>query len=248
MQKENLMESAVPAGTPAPAETPASGELAAAVESPAAVPVAPCRYPAQAVKPDGAVIDAIVAARGKIATRLDALKERVLARMDVKEAPNAWVLEDLPERLLEQAARITRGLQDIGEYTGVEDEIAMREEAAQAPASVSGETGLTLVFIPVKNSANGEQADHDALLAALNDTAAVRRDNPAVNAVIAARGKIVTRLDALKEYVLSYMDAESLRDAWDLEAPPQSMLEEAEQILSDLREIDGYAGLEEAVD
>ena len=113
-------------------------------------------------------------------------------------------------------------------------------------APVSGETGLTLVFIPVKNSANGEQAGLDALLAALNDTAAVRRDNP-VNAVIAARGKIVTRLDALKEYVLSYMDVESLRDAWDLEAPPQSMLEEAEQILSDLREIDSYAGLEEAV-
>jgi hypothetical protein len=43
------------------------------------------------------------------------------------------------------------------------------------------------------------------------------------------------------------MDVENLRDAWDLEAPPQDMLEEAEQILSDLREIDGYAGLEEAV-
>ena len=227
MQKENLMETVVSVVAPAPVELPASG-LAAA--------------------PDRSVIDAVIAVRGKIATRLNALKERVLVRMDVKEARNAQVLEDLPQRLLEQAARITRGLQGIGEYTGVEDEIA-NKEAAQAPAPVSGETGLTLVFIPGKNSANGEQADLDALLAALDDTAAVRRDNPAVNAVIAARGKIVTRLDALKEYVLSYMDAER-RDANPAEISPDDlpcMLEEAEQILSDLREIDGYAGLEEAV-
>ena len=201
-----------------------------------------------AAVPDRSVLDAVIAARGEIATRLDTLKERVLVRMDVKEARNAQVLEDLPERLLEQAARITRGLQGIGEYTGVEDEIA-NKEAAQAPAPVSGETGLTLALIPFKDSANGEQANLDALLAALDDTAAVRRDNSAVNAVIAARGKIVTRLDALKEYVLSYMDVER-RDANPAEISPDDlpyMLEEAEQILSDLREIDGYAGLEEAV-
>ena len=65
--------------------------------------------------------------------------------------------------------------------------------------------------------------------------------------MVAARGKIVTRLDAIAEYVRGFMDVESRRDAWDLEISPRDMLDEAEQILSDLRKIGGYAGLEEAV-
>ena len=227
MQKENLMETVVSVAAPAPVELPASG-LAAA--------------------PDRSVLDAVVAARGQIETRLNALKERVLIRMDVKEARNAWILDDLPTRLLEQAERITLGLRGIGEYAGLEEDIAEKEERAEASAPAkSPSSGLTLL-IPVKNSAPDEQAAHiDAILAALDGLAATRRDNPAVDAVVAARGKIVTRLDAIAEYVRGFMDVESRRDAWDLEISPQDMLDEAEQILSDLREIGGYAGLEEAV-
>ena len=226
MQKENLMETVVSVAAPAPVETHASG-LAAA--------------------PDRSVLDAVVAARGQIETRLNALKERVLVRMDVKEARNAWILDDLPARLLEQAERITLGLRGIGEYAGLEEDIAEKEERAEvsAPAK-SPSSGLTLL-IPVKNSAPDGQAHIDAILAALDGLAATRRDNPAVDAVVAARGKIVTRLDAIAEYVRGFMDVESRRDAWDLEISPQDMLDEAEQILSDLREIGGYAGLEEAV-
>ena len=227
MQKENLMETVVSVAAPAPVELPASG-LAAA--------------------PDRSVLDAVVAARGKIVTRLNALKERVLVRMDVKEARNAWILDDLPTRLLEQAERITLGLRGIGEYAGLEEDIVEEEERAEASAPAkSPSSGLTLL-IPVKNSAPDEQAAHiDAILAALDGLAATRRDNPAVDAVVAARGKIVTRLDAIAEYVRGFMDVESRRDAWDLEISPQDMLDEAEQILSDLREIGGYAGLEEDV-
>ncbi|MBQ6205604.1 MAG: hypothetical protein IJK52_00825 [Oscillospiraceae bacterium] len=223
MQKENLMETVVSVVAPAPVELPSSG-LAAA--------------------PDRSVIDAVIAARGKIATRLNALKERVLVRMEVKEARNAWILDDPPARLLEQAERITLGLRGIGEYTGLEEDIAEKEERAKvsAPAK-SPSSGLTLL-IPVKND---EQAHIDAILAALDGLAATRRDNPAVDAVVAARGKIVTRLDAIAEYVRGFMDVESRRDAWDLEISPRDMLDEAEQILSDLRKIGGYAGVEEAV-
>ena len=220
------METVVSVAAPAPVELPASG-LAAA--------------------PDRSVLDAVVAARGQIETRLNALKERVLVRMDVKEARNAWILDDLPARLLEQAERITLGLRGIGEYAGLEEDIAEKEERAEASAPAkSPASGLTLL-IPVKNSAPDEQAHVDAILAALDGLAATRRDNPAVDAVVAARGKIVTRLDAIAEYVRGFMDVESRRDAWDLEISPQDMLDEAEQILSDLREIGGYAGLEEAV-
>ena len=227
MQKENLMETVVSVVAPAPVELPASG-LAAA--------------------PDRSVLDAVVAARGQIETRLNALKERVLVRMDVKEARNAWILDDLPTRLLEQAERITLGLRGIGEYAGLEEDIAEKEERAEASAPAkSPSSGLTLL-IPVKNSAPDEQAAHiDAILAALDGLAATRRDNPAVDAVVAARGKIVTRLDAIAEYVRGFMDVESRREAWNLEISPQDMLDEAEQILSDLREIGCYAGLEEAV-
>ena len=227
MQKENLMETVVSVVAPAPVELPASG-LAAA--------------------PDRSVLDAVIAVRGKIAMRLDALKERVLIRMDVKEARNAWILDDLPARLLEQAERITLGLRGIGEYAGLEEDIAEKEERAEASAPAkSPSSGLTLL-IPVKNSAPDEQAAHiDAILAALDGLAATRRDNPAVDAVVAARGKIVTRLDAIAEYVRGFMDVESRRDAWDLEISPRDMLDEAEQILSDLRKIGGYAGVEEAV-
>ena len=226
MQKENLMETVVSVVAPAPVEPPASGPAAA---------------------PDLSVIDAVIAVRGKIATRLNSLKERVLVRMEVKEARNAWILDDPPARLLEQAERITLGLRGIGEYAGLEEDIAEKEERAEASAPAkSPASGLTLL-IPVKNSAPDEQAHVDAILAALDGLAATRRDNPAVDAVVAARGKIVTRLDAIAEYVRGFMDVESRRDAWDLEISPQDMLDEAEQILSDLREIGGYAGLEEAV-
>ena len=226
MQKENLMETVVSVVAPAPVELPSSG-LAAA--------------------PDRSVIDAVIAARGKIATRLNALKERVLVRMEVKEARNAWILDDPPARLLEQAERITLGLWGIGEYTRLEEDIAEKEERAEASAPAkSPSSGLTLL-IPIKNSAPDGQAHIDAILAALDGLAAARRDNPAVDAVVAARGKIVTRLDAIAEYVRGFMDVESRREAWDLEISPRDMLDEAEQILSDLRKIGGYAGLEEAV-
>ena len=223
MQKENLMETVVSVVAPAPVEPPASGPAAA---------------------PDLSVIDAVIAVRGKIATHLNALKERVLVRMEVKEARNAWILDDPPARLLEQAERITLGLWGIGEYTRLEEDIAEKEERAEASAPAkSPSSGLTLL-IPVKND---EQAHIDAILAALDGLAATRRDNPAVDAVVAARGKIVTRLDAIAEYVRGFMDVESRREAWDLEISPRDMLDEAEQILSDLRKIGGYAGLEEAV-
>ena len=155
--------------------------------------------------------------------------------------------DDPPARLLEQAERITLGLRGIGEYTGLEEDIAEKEERAEASAPAKpSSSGLTLL-IPVKNSAPDEQAHIDAILAALDGLAATRRDNPAVDAVVAARGKIVTRLDAIAEYVRGFMDVESRRDAWDLEISPRDMLDEAEQILSDLRKIGGYAGVEEAV-
>ena len=131
MQKENLMETVVSVVAPAPVETPASG-LAAA--------------------PDRSVIDAVIAVRGKIATRLTALKERVLVRMEVKEASNAWILDDPPARLLEQAERITLGLRGIGEYAGLEEDIAEKEERAEASAPAkSPSSGLTLL-IPVKET------------------------------------------------------------------------------------------------
>ena len=113
MQKENLMETVVSAASPAPVETPASG-LAAA--------------------PDRSVIDAVIAARGKVETRLDALKEYVLSYMDVERRRKSDSPEIRPDELpymLREAEQILSDLRDIGEYTGVEDEIAMREEAAQ---------------------------------------------------------------------------------------------------------------------
>ena len=66
--------------------------------------------------------------------------------------------------------------------------------------------------------------------------------------VIAVRTKIVTRLDALKEYVCGFMNVERYRDGWDSEeVPPEAMLEEAELILSYLREITVFTGLEEDI-
>ena len=113
MQKENLMETVVSVAAPAPVELPASG-LAAA--------------------PDRSVLDAVVAARGQIETRLDALKEYVLSYMDVERRCKSDSPEIRPDELpymLREAEQILSDLRDIGEYTGVEDEIAMREEAAE---------------------------------------------------------------------------------------------------------------------
>ena len=69
---------------------------------------------AETLTPDGAVLDAIVANRKKIVTRLDALRQRMLDGMDTAQA--GPILEDL---------------RYVAEYTGLEDEIAMREEAAE---------------------------------------------------------------------------------------------------------------------
>ena len=113
MQKENLMETVVSVAAPAPVETHASG-LAAA--------------------PDRSVIDAVIAVRGKIETRLDALKEYVLSYMDVERRRKSDSPEIRPDELpymLREAEQILSDLRDIGEYTGVEDEIAMREEAVE---------------------------------------------------------------------------------------------------------------------
>ena len=113
MQKENLMETVVSVAAPAPVETHASG-LAAA--------------------PDRSVLDAVVAARGQIETRLDALKEYVLSYMDVERRHKSDSPEIRPDELpymLREAEQILSDLRDIGEYTGVEDEIAMREKAAE---------------------------------------------------------------------------------------------------------------------
>ena len=66
----------------------------------------------------------------------------------------------------------------------------------------------------------------------------------------AACVKIVTRLDALKEYVLGYMDTERYRVANPAESRPNDapvVLDEAEQALGDLRRIAGRAGLENAI-
>ena len=84
---------------------------------------------------------------------------------------------------------------------------------------------------PVENPASG--------LAAAPD-----RSVPAVCA------KIVTRLDALKEYVLGYMDTERYRVANPAERRPNDApvaLDESEQVLSDLRRIAGRAGLESGI-
>ena len=69
---------------------------------------------AESLTPDGAVLDAIVANRQKIVTRLDALRQRMLDGMGAAQA--GPILEDL---------------RYIAEYTGLEDEIAMREEAEE---------------------------------------------------------------------------------------------------------------------
>ena len=69
---------------------------------------------AESLTPDGAVLDAIVANRKKIVTRLDALRQRMLDGMGAAQA--GPILEDL---------------RYVAEYTGLEDEIAMREEAAE---------------------------------------------------------------------------------------------------------------------
>ena len=69
---------------------------------------------AEALTPDGAVLDAIVANRKKIVTRLDALRQRMLDGMGAAQA--GPILEDL---------------RYVAEYTGLEDEIAVREEAAE---------------------------------------------------------------------------------------------------------------------
>ena len=69
---------------------------------------------AETLTPDGAVLDAIVANRTKIVTRLDALRQRMLDGMDTAQA--GPILEDL---------------RYVAEYTGLEDEIAVREEAAE---------------------------------------------------------------------------------------------------------------------
>ena len=117
MQKENLMETVVSAASPAPVETPVPGELTGL-----------------AAAPDRSVIDAVIAVRGKIETRLDALKEYVLSYMDVERRRKSDSPEIRPDELpymLREAEQILSDLRDIGEYTGVEDEIAMREKAAE---------------------------------------------------------------------------------------------------------------------
>ena len=68
----------------------------------------------EALTPDNAVLDAIVANRKKIVTRLDALRQRMLDGMGAAQA--GPILEDL---------------RYVAEYTGLEDEIAVREEAAE---------------------------------------------------------------------------------------------------------------------
>ena len=69
---------------------------------------------AESLTPDGAVLDAIVANRKKIDTRLDALRQRMLDGVGAAQA--GPILEDL---------------RYVAEYPGLEDEIAMREEAAE---------------------------------------------------------------------------------------------------------------------
>ena len=69
---------------------------------------------AEPLTPDGAVLDAIVANRKKIVTRLDALRQRMLDGTGAAQAES--ILEDL---------------RYVAEYTGLEEEIAMREEAAE---------------------------------------------------------------------------------------------------------------------
>jgi hypothetical protein len=111
MQKEIPMETVVSAAPPAPVETPVPGLAAPSV------------------------LNAVIAARGKIVTRLDALKEYVLSYMDVERRRNANSPEIRPDELpyiLQEAEQILSDLRDIGGYAGVEDEIAMREEAAES--------------------------------------------------------------------------------------------------------------------
>ena len=79
-----------------------------------------------------------------------------------------------------------------------------------------------------------------------------RRAKPAVPVgnPFAVCVKIITRLDALKEYVLGYMDTERYRNANLAESRPDDApvaLDESEQVLSDLRRIAGRAGLESAI-
>ena len=74
--------------------------------------------------------------------------------------------------------------------------------------------------------------------------AAPNRSVPAVCA------KAVTRLDALKEYVLGYMDTERYRVANPAERRPddsRDALDESEQVLRDLRRIAGRADLESGI-
>ena len=114
MQNENLMETVVSVAAPAPVETPVPGELAGRT--------AP------------SVLNAVIAVRGQIETRLDALKEYVLSYMDVERRCKSDSPEIRPDELpymLREAEQILSDLRDIGEYTGVEDEIAMREKAAE---------------------------------------------------------------------------------------------------------------------
>ena len=92
---------------------------------------------------------------------------------------------------------------------------------------------------PVELPASGLAAD---------ESAAPDRSVPAALPAVCA--KTVARLDALKEYVLGYMDTERYRVANPAESRPDDsrvVLDESEQVLSDLRRIAGRAGLESGI-
>ena len=108
---------------------------------------------------------------------------------------------------------------------------------------------LTERAIPVEAPAPGEQAG----TVSFGETPAPgKRVKSAFTAVsietpFTVSVKIVTRLEALKRYVLSYMDTERFRNANPAESASDDSLDaldESEQVLSDLRRIAGRAGLE----
>ena len=103
--------------------------------------------------------------------------------------------------------------------------------------------------VPVEASISSEQ---DGTVSSVENPTPGGRAKTAVPVgnPFAVRAKIVTRLDALKEYVLGYMDTERYRVANPAESRPNDapvVLDEAEQALGDLRRIAGRAGLENAI-
>ena len=108
---------------------------------------------------------------------------------------------------------------------------------------------LTETALSVEAPAPGEQAGSASSVETPTSGKRTRTAVPVVpvETPVTVGVKIATRLDALKEYVLGYMDTERFRNANLTESGSndlRNVLDESEQVLNDLRRIAGRAGLE----